>query len=271
MTDPGKKSGYSLTELIVVVSIIGMLVGAGLPAVKQVVKSFESSARVRDVIAAAFSNARAIAIKEGKHAGVRFQRNAEGDQYMIFIIQDEDVDPGHLMLAGRPGFRAMRGKNPMRLPKEGGVLDLRIKDNYSDIEAYKTDRSVKVDTGGVVDTDASNESINRPFQLLDAETFSVVFSPQGKLVLTDLRVACSTAADGDIFNTVSSGSGMFIQDDVYSLSDAVQGLQLEPSRNNFVIIDKAEFNSADVDSRWSDYLQFLKPLYVNPYSGTLID
>jgi len=265
-----KKSGFSLTELIVVMSIVGVLAGIGLPAVKQVIKSFESSDRVKDVVAAAMSNARARALARNTYTGIRFQRNAAGDQYMIFIEQDENVGPGHLQLSGKLSFRAIQGKNPVRLPRQGAVMDLRIKDNYAIIKAYETDRHVRVVDLDGIDYVTSNLSIDEARELIDAETFSVIFSPQGKLVISNLRVAHVVVVDqvlaggGDIFN--ESGYGMFVQDDIAG----VEGLQLEPSRNNFVIVDIAKFNAAPVGERYSRCLQYLKPIYINPYSGELI-
>jgi prepilin-type N-terminal cleavage/methylation domain-containing protein len=265
-----KKSGFSLTELLVAMSVVGVLAGIGLPAVKQVIKSFESSDRVKDVVAAAMSNARARALARNTYTGIRFQRNAAGDQYMIFIEQDENVGPGHAQLQMKPGFRAIQGKNPVRLPRQGAVMDLRIKDDYSLITAYTTDRHVRVlDSGGAIDYELSDESIDKAHELLDAETFSVIFSPQGKLVMSDLRVAHVGVNDvdsggGDVFDI--SGCGMFVQDDIAG----VEGLQLEPSRNNFVIVDIAKFNAAPVGERYSRCLQYLKPIYVNPYNGELI-
>lgn len=265
-----KKTGFSLTEILVSMSIIGILAGIGLPAVKQVVKSFESASRLEGVVSAAMSNARAMAQARDQYIGIRFQQTPQGEQYMVFIEQDNDVGPGHVLLQMNPGFRALKGKNPIRLPKRGAVMDLRIKNNYIDIEAYLTDRSVKVeDVFGVVDLVASNAGIDQEWELLDAMTFSVVFSPQGKLVITNLRVAHSNSNGGEVFNR-STNDSMFIQDDIYTVPDAVQGLQLEPSRNNFIIVDKNKFNSIPAGERYSRYLQYLKAVYINPYTGELI-
>ena len=86
--------GVTLSEVLVVVAAMVLLTVLAVPATRKIVASFESASGVRRVIAAALANARAIAAKEQCYAGVRFQQDLNGDQYMIFIIHDPD-DPAH--------------------------------------------------------------------------------------------------------------------------------------------------------------------------------
>ena len=243
-----KKSGFSLTELIVVMSIIGVLAGVGLPAVKQVIKSFESSDRVKDVVAAAMSNARARALARGKYTGIRFQRDLEGNQYMVFIESD---DTGS---APADGFRPVIGRNPIRLPKNGLVMDMHLRtavNNATDPSYVALDSDAQIDT---------------PQEVTDASTFCVIFSQAGKLVLRDVRI---WKGAGDVFNIdteVDMGNAM-----MYIDSYPNEGLGEETSRNHFVIVDKKLFDAVPDAERWSSYLQYLKPVYVNPYSGEIID
>ena len=72
--------GFSLSEMLVVISVIILLIGIGIPAARQITDSFESSAGLRNVISAALSNARAIATKNQKYAGLRFQQDQNGRQ-----------------------------------------------------------------------------------------------------------------------------------------------------------------------------------------------
>jgi len=262
-----KKSGFSLTELIVVMSIIGVLAGIGLPAVKQVIKSFESSDRVKDVVAAAMSNARARALARGKYTGIRFQRNAEGDQYMVFIEHDENVGPG---ISGNAGFRAVKGRNPIRLPKRGAMVDMRLKTDYVVPLPHTTEISLIPSQSPPALTDADrNFYLTKENVLRDLQTFSVIFSKEGKLVLRTLKVSYATDngvdVGRDIFDT--DGAAMFTHD---GNGNPIEGLQIESSRNHFVIIDKNLFNAAPSTGRWTSYLQSLKPFYANPYTGELI-
>ena len=65
-------------------------------------------------------------------------------------------------------------------------------------------------------------------------------------------------------NITNNGVGKFIQDDYAEL-----GLGAESSRNNFVIYDKIRFDKLDTIGRFN-YLSSLEPVYINPYTGTII-
>ena len=75
----------------------------------------------------------------------------------------------------------------------------------------------------------------------------------------------------DIFNSpeniTNSNTGMFVQDDYPSL-----GLVQESSRRSFVIYDRQEFRRAyEKGQAYSGYLRNLVPIYINPYTGTMIE
>jgi hypothetical protein len=74
----------------------------------------------------------------------------------------------------------------------------------------------------------------------------------------------------DIFNSQSNITGyqigMFLQDDY-----AYLGYGSELSRNNFIIYDTKKFKRVPYNNRWDGYLKFLKPVYINPYTGTIIN
>jgi prepilin-type N-terminal cleavage/methylation domain-containing protein len=257
------KTGFTLVELLTVVSIVLLLAVIGLPAAKQVLNSFESSLSVRYLISAALGNARAIAAREQAYAGLRFQQDLAGNQYMIFIVNDPDVGP---LIPGNLGCRAVAGQKPIKLPENVGVMDLKVKLDY-DLQNPK-DSEVDIEVEG--DDAASNASIELTEQLMDTTTFSILFSPAGKLVLHTLKVAHSSIG-ADIFNTktnVENGIGMFIEDEN---GNPVPGLQIELSRNSFIIYDKRAFEAVNADSRWTDYLQHLEVIYISPYTGRIIN
>lgn len=256
-----RQSGRTLAEMTVVIAAIVLLGSFGLPAIRSFLDSFESGAGARPVISAALASARAIAAREQKYAGIRFQKayqpedSLENSQYMVFIVHDF----GKTRLA--PGFRAVEGMKPIKLPDSLGVIDLSL-------------------IGADVDIDG-------PFELNNATAFSIIFSPSGKMVIHDVRVrnrdgerdTSATLSYDDVFNTklqVDGGIGMFYQDDYYLgyASTPNLGLGPEPSRRSFIIYDRREFKRAYERRRaYSEYLSKLIPdaIYINPYTGTMIE
>ncbi len=170
---------------------------------------------------------------------------------MIFIVHDPDI------LAY--GFRAVKGRKPMRLPANVGVMDF---------------------AGG-------DAEIDEEWELADATTFSIIFSKAGKLIIHPVRVrnkdgevdsdSNTGTSDDDVFNKkdmVDVGEAMFYQDDYFgadwSPHPEILGLGEEQSQKSFVIYDKQAFEQVDADKRWTDYLQGLEVFYVNPYTGRII-
>jgi hypothetical protein len=264
MKEVNKQSGRTLAEMTVVIAAIVLLGSIGLPAIRSFIESFETGTGARPVISAALASARAIAAKEQKYAGIRFQKAYNSDdplnplggvleaaQYMVFIVHD--FDKTGLV----SGFRAVEGLDPIKLPDSVGVIDMSL-------------------IGADVD-------IDEPIELNNATAFSVIFSPSGKLVIHDVRIR---NRDGDyrplnlndsmddIFNSPENISnfrtGMFVQDDYPSL-----GLSGELSQRSFVIYDRREFKQAYERGRaYSDYLSKLIPgevIQINPYTGTMVE
>jgi len=242
-----RQSGLTLMEQAVVIAAIALLVAFGLPAVRTFLKSVESRGGARAMISASLASARAIAAKEQHYAGIRFQNryqeDGQGCQYMIFIVHDPDKT--NLV----NGFRAVKGLQPIKLPDLVGVMEV-------------------VNGDDEIDTDD---------EFTDETTFSIVFSPSGKLVIHDVRVKNRDGApkwpdfsdsQDDIFNTednVNDGIAMFFED--YD-SD---GFQQELSRNKFRIYDKDIFEKVDENNRYDDYLKDLEVIHINPYTGTMIN
>lgn len=245
-----RQCGLTLMEMTVVIAVVALLAVFGLPAIRALINSFESEGGAKVMISAALASGRAIAAKEQHYAGVRFQKLYDPNdpdplntpQYMIFIVHDPEPEPNGTDLAN--GFRAVEGIKPIKLPDAVGVME-------------------------IMDSN-SNSEINEDEEVIDKTTFSIVFSPSGKLVIHDVRVwnrngKTSNASDDDIFNTVSNinnGIGMFVQD---------EAADEEPSRRSFIVYDKLEFGKLDVNRRWSDYLEYLELIYINPYTGTMIN
>lgn len=247
MKAKSRQSGLTLMEQVVVIAAIALLVVFGLPAVRALFKSIESRGGARAMISASLASARAIAAKEQHYAGIRFQHAYYKDdpdnsplkapQYMIFIVQDPQLRAY--------GFRAVEGLKPIKLPEKVGVMEV-------------------INDDDEIDDNPSGE-------LVEKTTFSIVFSPSGKLVIHEVRTINRDGENSgpdskdDVFNTetnVENGIGMFLQDD---------NSDQEQSKNSFRIYDKDIFEKVDENNRYDDYLKDLEVIHVNPYTGTMIN
>lgn len=243
-----KQSGLTIVELLVVIGIIAAVVAISLPAINAMQKSFDSTG-AEGMINAALSTARTLAISRQQYVGVRFQKAwklaeniLDSDQYMIFVMFVESKEAGNNLDA----FRTIDGYKPMKLPANIGVADL------TGITALGNDT-----------------------ELSDATTFSVVFSPAGKLVIHEVRIRFrdNDYPDyDDVFNTISrvdSGNAMFVYDDD---ADPANGINKEQSRDEFVIYNCEEFKKITNPTDRYNYLNdSSKMVYINPYTGGIIE
>jgi len=233
------QSGISLTEAVLAVAVIALLVGVSIPAYKAFDTAINSPAGVQSMLSAALSSARAIAAKNQKYAGIRFQQDTNGNQYMIPIIHDNEVGPGW---QGNLAMKAMEGKNPVKLPANVRIVDLKA-------GSYGSENDINSD-GTATDSN-----------LEDSKTFVIIFSPSGGLVIHEYWARKQDNND-TIFN--STGDYMFEED-----------TERELSRSYFLIYDKEKLKETDesfgANNRWTKYLQDLDVLYINPYTGTIIN
>lgn len=236
-----RQSGVTLTEMTVVAAVIALLVTFGLPAIRTFHNSFESGASVRAMISAGLASARAVAAREQHYAGIRFQQDLDGHQYMIFIVHDPTLIDAEAVASPfynyqANGFRVVEGIKPVKLPEAVGVMEF------------------VNDVGEIVE----------PNDIIETTTFSVVFSPTGRLVLRNVQVLRRNADDTVFNDPLALVSPMFVDD-----YDNMFPYQREQSLNRFIVYDRNLFGRLDAAQRFA-YLQGLEPININAYTGTII-
>ena len=95
MRNKRRQAGVTLVEMTVVVAIAALMVGLTIPVANMLLNSFESESGAKSIISSAMASARAIAAKEQRYAGIRFQKRYDPNnpdplnesQYIIFIIK----------------------------------------------------------------------------------------------------------------------------------------------------------------------------------------
>ena len=106
--------------------------------------------------------------------------------------------------------------------------------------------------------DESEEMIDKYLEIGD---MFALFDDDLKTICVVLGIDKETC---ELKNIATYEVGKFIQDDYAEL-----GLGAESSRNSFVIYDKIRFDKLDAIGRFN-YLSSLEPIYLNPYTGTII-
>ena len=174
------------------------------------------------------------------------------------------------------------------------MTDLRVRiDHRPDRWGAQNTDYEQIEVSYLDDSNPANIGFDgRNIYITDTTTFSVIFSPAGKLVIHGVQVvnrdgitdytSYPEISFDDVFNKIAQvdarfngadlyslpepGAGMFYQDDYADL-----GLGAEFSRNGFVIYDRTDFYNINNAQEKYDYLMKLKPVFINPYTGTIIN
>lgn len=252
------KNAFSIIELLVVMSVIAILVVIAIPAMNAMQKSFDSGG-AESMISTALATARTLAIKNNHYAGVRFQKACDpanvlkAAQYMIFIVYNSDSQITNWVC----GFIAVEGYKPIKLPENVSMIDMirrreRTSRTCNDPTPYHEDRLAETDLGNDI-------AVN----ITDTSTFSILFSPAGKLVTQEVRCRGNQSINDIVFN--DPPTGMFLEDNHDDI-----GIGVENSRREFWIYDRQKFEKMTTASQRWNYLNGLTALRINPYTGEII-
>lgn len=285
------RKGFTLPEMLVSISIVTIIAAITLPLFYALHDGYNSSG-ADSIISAALSSAKAMAAKEQKYVGIRFQcvpnpddTGTPGDQYLVFIIQDPSLGSAN-------GFRAAKGVTPIKLPPNQGVMDLKVKTSYT---TSPKDKDI-----------AADADISTTEQLWDTTTFTIVFSPSGRLVAhddvqvmnKDGKAVTDDSSTDIVFNTcvnvngaiagktsavpATTYVGLLYEDNTTVLdppaTPGIKPFRPEESRKSLLIYDKRELARAFKSGKaYSGCLSSLSSgeasqlVFINPYTGTIIE
>ena len=242
-----RQTGFTLVEMLVVVAIVALVAAMAMPGFTEMIRS-NKTGTARNSIRTALAAAQAHAAKTQKYAGVRFQfdRNGwqKGKQYIVLIekVGSEIRE-----------FNPVANTKPVALPSGIAVIgnDLDVDENYT-----------------VDDADLDTDD-----DVLDATTFSIVFSPAGQLVSKEVAFMPRDTQD-KIANTASvvhAKEAMFFCDNWFNGETEVVWCGNESSATGFYIAETEAMAQVAVDSRYSDYVGELEPVLINMYTGLFIE
>ena len=256
----------TLPEVLTALTIVVVVGAVVLPVSRALNEALRGAANTQAIVSTVLQNARAIAIRDGKYAGVRFQTDNTGRQYGIYI---DHVEQG---ISGSSDsftvyYKAVEGRKPIPLPEGMALTDMVVGSFNSPIYNDRTFRNLE-------ETDILNEAA-----MTDTTSFSVIFDSKGRLAKVVCRMRNRQGkylpndggSGGDsndkIFNSevnVDLGLAQFVQDDYGNL-----GLGAELSRVQLKIFDKNKYNQIETAGEKFNYLDGLDWLNVNQYTGKL--
>ena len=257
----------TLMEQVLVIAVVASLVTIGIPTAKHLFNNMETTGGVKNMIGSTLSAAKAMAAREQQYVGIRFQHALDKDdpdkspltkqQYMIYI-QNRPPKTIPTKFSDKHIFTAIEGIEPIKLPDNIGVMDYLKTDNYFL---------------------SNNSDMDEDREIWDISTFSIIFSPSGKIVHRFVQVRnrddedAGLTSEDDIFNTrerVDMDHALFLQDNNTSVVNQFN-LYEEQSRQRFFIYDRNEFKTIEPILRWTNFMSQQEMIYINPYTGTFIE
>ncbi len=161
------KSGFTIIEMLVVISIIILMLAIVTPSIPGMISSQNMSSS-QNIITTALSQAQAYAASHHKKAGLRIQQTKEGRQHIVLI----EKTGGNIY-----EYNAIPNAKTITFPKGICLISM---DVDSDKLANDKERN-----GYLMDFSNSGNGF---FCLENAQTFSLIFSPNGQLITPYVEV-----------------------------------------------------------------------------------
>jgi prepilin-type N-terminal cleavage/methylation domain-containing protein len=251
--------GFTIVELLVVMGIIVIMATVAIPGLTRALTANRVSS-AKSAIRNALVRAQAHAIEYQRAAGVRFQFDRDGwqtgRQYLVLIEKGP--------LGGTLNeYNTIPDINPIALQTGVGVLD-------ADLD-WDND-------GFFEDSD-----MNTFVKFMNLSTFSILFSPTGQLAVENVEVRWrnNDSIFGDqVAVEAVPVAGSFSPPILYhdnattfppSTPDSVTWCNNESSERGLYIFEIEAMEEVDIETRYTNYIQSVIPLWVNRYTGGFIE
>jgi len=275
MTGKRKNRGFSLVEMLVVVSIIVLMLSLAMPNAAVLIRSQKLNS-AENMIRSALAQARAHAAVNQRYAGVRFEFDRtgwqKGRQYLVLI-------ENYLLATNE--FVAVANVKPLIMPDGLGAVSGEV--NSTNGNTYLENPTYLINDGNI-----------NPYCMNGATTFSIVFSPSGQVVMKNVLVRprnvddkiinhqervdiqdnsvyrefkallyCDGFVKGSTWETIPP-----FQHDIYYMPWCVA----EYSTSGLYIYETDKMLAVtDPTLRWTQYVSKLTPMLINSYTGQIIE
>jgi prepilin-type N-terminal cleavage/methylation domain-containing protein len=263
------KTGFTLIEMLIVVGIIAIMISLVMPSTNSLIQSNRETS-AKNLVRSSLMQAQAYAAKERKYAGIRFQLDGAGRQYMIL------VESTRIQLRNFYGIGVHHPLMTLYTPVDNA-------------------QPTAMPTGNVIinypDIDLDDNTEIEDWELKDATRFCVLFSPSGQLVKKPAqcgpRIASADYPGYEILYsdyTTIEGDGIFENDQSKVPSeglplfgdipiDPTDLTQVKTSQTSLLLFQLKKLEEMDPVERY-DYIMGSpesKPLMINVYTGKLIE
>jgi len=250
------RGGFTLVEMLVVVAIMAIMLAMAVPSIPGMLRS-NKMASAKNTIKSTLGQAQAYAAATQKYAGVRFQQANNGRQYLVVIEHRGDYE-----------FTAIPNAKPAALPVGialiSGVIDIISNDDLKNDSLRNYDPD---------DPALCMENLN---------TFSIIFSPTGQLVVKNVEVVSSGIGRGMIFGTYNSTVLYLPSDGRYRLlshdqTDSADWCNNENSTAGLYFYEVGAMGEVRAGLRYSEFINrhvgnnSVERIMINIYTGGVIE
>ncbi len=209
---------FTLVEMLTVVTIAAIMMVIAVPNITSMVRN-ASMTNARNLVKTALSQAQSYAVRNGVHAGIRFQKAANGKTYLVLIENAKSFDywngTNKSKQYSSQRFVAIPNAKPKALPNGIAAVSASLDRDWNDDDLL----------------DYNYDQLFLPYNLVtdnffncieNQQTFSIVFAPSGQLVTKDVCVEPRRGEGGNLSFKQVSGVITLLPDGLYGDTTDIQ-------------------------------------------------